>query len=153
MKKLSIIFSLFALSVLFTLCTTDKPVQAVDEAEQIKNVAAAVEDLKTAIISADRDLLENIASDKLVYGHSGGKVQNKAEFVEEIVSLIPNDYLTIDLADQTIMVSGNTAVVRHIYSSDYLSDGVPGSLRIGNVLVWQEQDGKWKLLARQAYRL
>ncbi len=145
--------SLFAIAVLFTFCTTDRPVQIVDEAEQIRNVAAAVEDFKTAIISADRDLLENIASDKLVFGHSGGKVQNKAEFIEELVSLIPNDYQAIDMADQTIMVSGNTAIVRHIYSADYLSDGVPGSLRVGNVLVWQEQDGKWKLIARQAYRL
>lgn len=153
MKKLTSILSLFAIAVLFTFCTTDRPVQIVDEAEQIRNVAAAVEDFKTAIISADRDLLENIASDKLVFGHSGGKVQNKAEFIEELVSLIPNDYQAIDMADQTIMVSGNTAIVRHIYSADYLSDGVPGSLRVGNVLVWQEQDGKWKLIARQAYRL
>ncbi|MBN1277706.1 MAG: nuclear transport factor 2 family protein, partial [Deltaproteobacteria bacterium] len=92
-------------------------------------------------------------SDKLVYGHSAGRVQNKAEFIEEVVSLQPNDYLTIDLSDQTITISGNTAVVRHIYSFDYTSDGVPGSSSIGNVLIWQEQEGKWKLLARQAYRL
>ena len=127
--------------------------QIVDMAEQEKAVAAAVEDFKTGIINADRELLESITSDKLVYGHSGGNVQNKAEFIEEIVSLQPNDYLTIDLSEQTITVSGNTAVVRHIYSSDYTSNGVEGSLRIGNVLIWQKQEGKWKLLARQAYRL
>lgn len=112
MKKLTNIFSLLALTVLFTFCTTERTVQTIDEAEQIKNVARAVEDFKTAIISADRDLLESIASDKLVFGHSGGKVQNKTEFIEELVSLIPNDYQAIDMADQTITVSGNTAIVR-----------------------------------------
>jgi len=127
--------------------------QIVDMAEQEKAVAAAVEDFKTGIINADRELLESITSDKLVYGHSGGNVQNKAEFIEEIVSLQPNDYLTIDLEDQTITISENIAIVRHIYSSDFTSNGVEGSLRIGNVLIWQEQDRKWKLLARQAYRL
>jgi hypothetical protein len=120
---------------------------------QEKAVAAAVEELKQAIIAADRARLETIAADQLVYGHSSGKVQNKAEFIEEIVRLEPNDYLTIDLIDQTITVSGKTAVVRHIYASEYISKGVKGSLRIGNMLVWQEQKGKWRLLARQAYRL
>ena len=118
-----------------------------------KAVGAAVEELKQAIIAADRARLEAIAADQLVYGHSSGKAQNKAEFIEEIVSLEPNDYLSIDLIDQTITVSGKTAVVRHIYASDYTSKGVKGSLRIGNMLIWQQQKGKWKLLARQAYRL
>ena len=153
MKKLFLLFSLIVSAFAFTLCNTDKPVQVLDVAEQEKAVAAAVEDFKTGIINADRALLESISADKLVYGHSGGKVQNKDEFIEEVVSLVPNDYLTIDLAEQTITVSGNTAIVRHIYSSDYTSNGVEGSLRIGNVLIWQEQEGKWKLLARQAYRL
>jgi len=67
--------------------------------------------------------------------------------------LQPNDYIAITTEDRTITISGNTAIVRHICSSDYTSDGVQGSLRIRNVLVWQEQDGKWMLLARQAYRL
>lgn len=153
MKKVFQLCSIIVFAFAFTLCSTDKPAQVLDVAEQEKAVAAAVEDFKRGIINADRALLESISADKLVFGHSGGKVQNKAEFIDEIVSLVPNDYLTIDMADQTITISGNTAVVRHIYSSDYTSDGVPGSLRIGNVLVWQEQDGKWKLLARQAYRL
>lgn len=116
-------------------------------------MAAAVEQFRTGIIDADRTVLENIFADKLVYGHSNGKVQNKAECIDEIVSLQPNDYQTITLTDQTITISGETAVVRHIYSADFLSKGVKGSLRIGNVLIWQKQEGKWKLLARQAYKL
>jgi ketosteroid isomerase-like protein len=153
MKKLILFLSTVVLVLSLTLCTSNKPAPVKSLAEQEKAVAAAVEDFKRGIIDADRALLESISAEKLVFGHSGGKVQNKAEFIEEIVSLVPNDYLTIDMADQTITISGNTAVVRHIYSAEFTSDGVPGSLRIGNVLVWQEQDGKWKLLARQAYRL
>lgn len=153
MKKLFFALSFISAVFAFMSCNGDKPAQLKDLAEQEKAVAAAVEYFRTGIINADRDLLESITSDKLVYGHSGGKVQDKAEFIEEIVSLQPNDYLVVDLAEQSITISGNTAVVRHIYSSDYISDGVPGSLRIGNVLIWQEHEGKWKLLARQAYRL
>jgi ketosteroid isomerase-like protein len=151
MKKILTTLTIIILSL--ASCTSYKSVQVTDVTGQEKEVAAAVEQFRTGIINADRTLLESIFADKLVYGHSSGKVQNKAECIEEIVSLQPNDYLTITLTDQTITVSGETAVVRHIYSSDFTSKGVRGSLRIGNVLVWQKQDGKWKLLARQAYKL
>lgn len=118
-----------------------------------KAVSAAVETLKKAIVDADKDLLESISADNLVYGHSNGRVQNKAEFIAEIVSKQPNDYVKVETADQTIVITGNTAVVRHIYSAETISNGTPGSLKIGNMLVWQKAKGKWKLLARQAYRL
>lgn len=123
------------------------------DGDPVKEVEAAIETLKKGIIDADRTILEGIAADKLVYGHSSGKVQNKAEFIDEVVSLQPNDYLTIETTEQTITVSGNTAIVRHIYASDYTSNGVAGSLKIGNCLVFQKLEGSWKLLARQAYRL
>ncbi len=118
-----------------------------------KEVAAAVETLKKAIVDANQSALQNIAADELVYGHSNGRVQNKAEFVAEIVTKQPNDYVKVETADQTITIAGNTAVVRHIYSAETISNGTPGSLKIGNMLIWQKQKGKWKLLARQAYRI
>lgn len=118
-----------------------------------KAIVAAVEDFKTGIINADKDLLDSITAEQVVYGHSNGTVQNKSEFIKEIISLQPNDYITIDLTDQTITISGETAIVRHIYSSEYVSNGDTANLKIGNMLIWQIQDGKWKLLARQAYSL
>lgn len=118
-----------------------------------KEVAAAVEILKKGIVDADQNLLESITADQLVYGHSSGKVQNKTEFIAEIISGVPLDYVSVDLTDQTIKISGNTAIVRHIYSAETTSNGTPGHLKIGNMLIWQKQHGKWKLLARQAYKI
>ena len=123
------------------------------QSDEEKAVSAAVETLKKAIVDADKDLLESIAADNLVYGHSNGRVQNKAEFIAEIVSKQPNDYVKVETTDQTIVITGNTAVVRHIYSAETISNGTPGQLKIGNMLIWKNQKGKWKLLARQAYRL
>jgi len=126
---------------------------AYPQKKQEKEVQAAVESFIKGIIDADRQLLDAVTSEYLVYGHSSGKVQDKAAFIDEIISLQPNDYLTIDLTGQTITVSGDVAVVRHIYSSEYLSNDIKKNLRIGNVLIWQKKHGKWKLLARQAYSL
>ncbi|MEI8115607.1 MAG: nuclear transport factor 2 family protein, partial [Bacteroidia bacterium] len=117
-----------------------------------KEIAAAVETFKKGIVDSDKNLLNSIAAEELVYGHSNGKVQNKTEFIDEIISGKP-DYISVDTADQTIKVSGNTAIVRHIYSAETMNNGTAGHVKIGNMLIFQKQHGKWKLLARQAYKL
>jgi len=50
-------------------------------------------------------------------------------------------------------VAGDAAVVRHIYASEFETGGKPANIRIGILAVWQKQDGSWKLLARQGYKL
>jgi len=118
-----------------------------------KEVAAAVETLMKGFIDADKTILDNLTAEELNYGHSAGKVQNKTEFIDEVVSGKPLDYLKIDLEGQTIKVTGKTAVVRHIFNAETSSNGTPGKLRIGIMQVWQKQKGNWKLVARQAYKL
>ena len=75
-------------------------------------VAAAVEKLRLAMISGVKEDLEAITDDSLSYGHSGGGVEGKADFVEKIASG-KSDFITIDLSNQTISVYGNFAIVRH----------------------------------------
>ncbi len=122
------------------------------QTKEVKEVASAIEVFKKGVISADESLLKSITADELVYGHSSGKVQDRTEFIAEIVSKLPA-YLSIDMTDQTIRISANTAVVRHIYSAETMNNGTPGHVKIGNMMIWQKQHGKWKLLARQAYKL
>jgi ketosteroid isomerase-like protein len=123
------------------------------QSSQEKAVAAAVEQFKNAIVNADKATLDKLLLDQLVFAHSSGKVQNKTECIDEIVSLKPNDYTKVDITDQTIKVVGNTAIVRHIYAADFTSNGKNGSLKIGVMLVFQKSKGGWKLLARQAYKV
>lgn len=137
--------------LILTLVTIN--MNSYSQSSEEQQVAVAVEALKKAIVDADRAQLDAIAADDLVYGHSSGRVQNKAEFIEEIVTKNPIDYLSVTLTDQTIKVSDNVATVRHIYSSEIINNGTPGSLKIGNMLIFQKQNGKWKMLARQAYKL
>lgn len=142
MKKIYLFIILFVLAI-----------SANCQPNQEKEVAAAVEIFRKGIVDADKNLLEIITADELVYGHSSGKVQNKAEFIAEIISGNPLDYITVDMTDQTIKIAGNVAIVRHVFSSETTSNGTSGHLKIGNMLIWQKQHGKWKLLARQAYKI
>jgi ketosteroid isomerase-like protein len=50
-------------------------------------------------------------------------------------------------------VVGDAAIVRHLYESESETDGKPTSVKIGALQVWQKQDGTWKLLARQGFKL
>lgn len=117
-----------------------------------EKVAQAVDFLKQALISGNKADLEKIALPALTYGHSSGKIQDKTEFVETLVSG-KSDFVTIDLKDQTIKVVGNTAIVRHLLCAKTNDNGVPGEVKLGIMLVFVKYDGGWKLLARQAYKI
>lgn len=134
--------------VIFTCCSFLLQAQSKKE----KAVAAAVEQLRKAMIDGNRDELEKIADDKLSYGHSGGHVEGKKEFVEKIASG-KSDFVTIELSEQTISVSGKTAIVRHTLNAKTNDGGKPGEVHLKILLVWQKQGKSWKLLARQAVKV
>lgn len=103
--------------------------------------------------SEDSDLktLSALASSKLTYGHSNGKVQNKAEFLESFKTGA-TDFVKINITEQTIDISGTTAIVRHLFDADTNDNNNPGHVRLKILTVWQKQSGKWILLARQAVK-
>jgi len=135
-------------------CCGNNQQQAVSPQVSETDVAAAVAQLMNVMVNVDESVLRSIISDELVYGHSGGKVQNKSEFIAEMLAGDPFTYPSVATLDQTIQLAGDAAVVRHIFTAETKNlAGEPGSLRVGIMMVWKLQDGKLKLLARQAYRL
>ncbi len=141
------------MKLLYVLCIVSLfSFSARAQTKEQKAVADAVEKLRKAMIDADKTTLENIAADSLSYGHSGGKVENKTEFVENIASG-KSDFVTIDLSEQTISVTGNNAIVRHILNAATNDGGKPGTVKLKVLLVWVKEKGQWKLLARQAIKL
>lgn len=123
------------------------------ESKSVKEVATAVEQLRQAMISADGTILDKLASDSLSYGHSGGLLQNKQEFIKSFTSGA-SVFVTIDITDQHITVVGNTATVRHILSAKTNDAGKgPGTVKISILLVWIKVKTGWQLLARQAVKV
>ena len=138
-------------SVLFAAVIFSSSVIAQSKQEQ--SVAAAVEGMRKAMVDADKSMLEKLSHDSLSYGHSGGKVESKASFVENIVNG-NSDFVTIDLTGQTIFVTGKTAIVRHRMSATTKDKGKePGTVNIAILSVWQKDKKEWKMLARQAVKL
>jgi hypothetical protein len=119
--------------------------------EQVR-VVGAVEKLRLAMISGVREELESIVDDSLSYGHSGGAVEGKSEFVEKIASG-KSDFVTIHLTDQKISITDNVAVVRHQLYATNNDNGKPGEVKLKILLVFKKVGKEWKLLARQAVKL
>ncbi|HKR82707.1 MAG TPA: nuclear transport factor 2 family protein [Terriglobales bacterium] len=115
-------------------------------------VNQAIEDLRKAMIDADKARLEELVAEQLSYGHSGGVIETKEQFIAVIAGK-KTVYKSIALSEPSVAVVGNNAIARHIFSAETESDGKAASARVGVLQVWQKQDGRWTLLARQAFRL
>jgi ketosteroid isomerase-like protein len=115
-------------------------------------VDQAVEALRKALLEADKTQLEKLTAEQVSYGHSDGRVQNKAEFIDGVMTR-KAIVKSITFPELKVAVVGNAAIARHIWLSDSETDGKPATTKIGVLQVWQKQDGSWKLLARQGYKL
>jgi hypothetical protein len=147
---------LFAILIMGGCCNKQQSTTPLTQTSPIsqEDITAAVGQFIQAMLTADESILQSILSDDLVFGHSGGKVQNKSEFIAEILSKDPFTYLHIETLDQTIQLAGDAAIVRHIFTAETKNvNDEQGSLRVGNMMVWKVDNGNLRLLARQAYRL
>ncbi|HYF08684.1 MAG TPA: nuclear transport factor 2 family protein [Acetobacteraceae bacterium] len=116
-------------------------------------VAQAVDALSRAIIAVDRAQLTALTSPDLSYGHSAGRTENQAEFIAYLESRAAA-FRSINLSDQTIAISENEAIVRHILTGETVNpQGQVTPVRIGVLQVWRKDGNNWRLLARQAFRL
>jgi ketosteroid isomerase-like protein len=133
------------------LAAASLPVIVHAESADEAAVSKAIDDLNKAMLAADRARLEALVAEQLSYGHSGGRIETKKEFVD-VVAGKKTTYKSITITDPKVSVVGNNAIARHTYAVEFESDGKPGSAKIGVMQVWVKDGGAWKLLARQAFR-
>ena len=124
---------------------------AVAESADEAAVAQAVEALRKAIFGQEKAQFEALCAEQLSYGHSGGRVETKAQFIDGVMSR-KAILKALTLSEHTIAIVGSDAIARHTWTSDSETDGKMTNTKIGVLQVWQKQGGTWKLLARQAFR-
>jgi ketosteroid isomerase-like protein len=93
-----------------------------------------------------------LTADQLSYGHSSAVVQNKAEFIDGVMGRKAT-VKSLTYPDLKVMMAGNNAIARHRFVSESEQDGKTTNTDIGILEVWTKQDGGWKLLARQGFKL
>jgi hypothetical protein len=121
--------------------------QSGDEA----GVAKAVEALRQATLSQQKGQLEELCHAQLAYGHSDGRVETKAEFIEGVMTRKAT-VKSLTLSDHVVTIVGANAIARHAWTSESEMDGKATTTKIKVMQVWLKDGGAWKLLARQAAR-
>jgi ketosteroid isomerase-like protein len=138
----------FALGASGLLLSGSAGAQAADEAA----VAQSIETLRQGILQADKSKLDQVVASQISYGHSDGRSETKDQFINGVMTRKAVQK-SLAFPELKVFVVGNNAVARHIYLGESELDGKQSTTRIGALQVWQKQDGGWKLLARQGFRL
>jgi Domain of unknown function (DUF4440) len=122
--------------------------ESADEAGLEKSVEA----FRKAMLANDKSQFEMLCADQLSYGHSSGKLQDKAEFIADATSG-KSHWKSLTFSKQTHKVAGDDGIARFILTGETESEGKLNPVNIGVLMVWQKQNNQWKLLARQAYKI
>ena len=147
-RRDAVVASALALGASGLLWSGSASAQAGEEAA----VADVVEILREGQLKADKAKLEQVCASQLSYGHSDGRVETKEQFITAVLNR-KQTVKSIAFPELKVAVVGTSAIARHIYLSESELDGKTTNTRIGALQVWQKQDGGWKLLARQGFRL
>lgn len=120
----------------------------------IKQVSDKVMELHKAIfMDKDSLALENLLAYEVNYGHSGGKVENRKEMIDN-ASHNKSAYSDIKTEINQVIVNGNTAVVRCLLTgTETKEDGKIIPLKLNTLQTWILVKKKWKLMGRQSVKM
>jgi ketosteroid isomerase-like protein len=136
---------LLVLCVLVQLiaCATDRPVQQ----------AAAVRDVERArfraMVANDVEELSRLLADDVVYIHSNGEVESKADFLRRLRSGSLR-YRSVEPADVRVRIYGHTAVTTGRSRMAVTSAGADREFEIRYTAVYAANAGRWQLVSWQS---
>jgi ketosteroid isomerase-like protein len=120
------------------------------DAKTEKEIMAAMDAYKQALIKRDAAALSKVLSDDLIYTHSSNLHQDKAAVLESLKgNSVTED---IDFKDLKVHVYGNTAVVVGDVDFHTSSGGVASVAKLNVLHVLVKGPQGWQLAARQAVR-
>jgi ketosteroid isomerase-like protein len=115
------------------------------------DIEKSIDALSAAIIAADQKALDGMTMNEIVYAHSDGRVQDKKEFIDALVTG-KSAFTKIQLSDQKITFIADMAFVSNHMSADIAPSGKPAHVELNIFYVWKKDGNTWKLLARKAFK-
>jgi ketosteroid isomerase-like protein len=125
------------------------PAFAADSPKTDKDVLAALETWKQAMLKGDAATLDKLYNKDLAYTHSSAKTETKTESIENATK--PGAiYKALEFHDLTTHVYGNTATVKGKID---ITNGTGALSHLDVLMVWLKSPQGWQLVARQAVKL
>lgn len=144
-------FNAISVRYLLLLIAISASIVALGQSDE-DQIAKAIERFRVVMVNPDSQVLADLASDDLEYVHSSGTVRDKQGFIDEFMKRWTN-FTKVTILDQTIKITGINAIVRHRLLADANNPGYPAKVDIIILMVWTKEQGKWKMLARQAAKV
>ncbi len=115
-------------------------------------IRAAEKNWAAAVTSANFAALEKILGDQLIYAHSTGAIESKADYIGRLRSG-KQKYDVIDQQSVTVRVYGNAAVAHLKLRMSGISNERPFNDQLMAMHFWVKQGGSWRLVAHQTTKL
>ena len=114
----------------------------------VKEVLAASDALKQAMMKKDAAGLQKYLHEDLTYSHSSALLQNKADVMKATMGATTIE--AMDFSDVTVRVYGTTALIRANVDMRNSTGGKSTTSHINVLFVWLKGPGGWQLVGRQA---
>lgn len=115
-------------------------------------VIAAEKKWAAAVTGNDLETVDSVLHDKLIYAHSTGVTETKAEYMGKLKAGT-QVYDVIAHEKTTVRVHGAAAAAHSIVVMKGSTKGTPFDNRLMMMHLWILEDGQWKLAAHQTTRL
>jgi ketosteroid isomerase-like protein len=130
----------------------NKPIVQASNAKTDKEISDCMSSWKQAMVGRDQAIFERLYGADLVYTHSNGKQETKAEAIDAVVNGKIR-FESIDIADHSVRSYGSTAVSKCKITMKLNTDGNKTTVILDVLHVWVKDSGQWQLVGRQAVRL
>jgi ketosteroid isomerase-like protein len=115
-----------------------------------KDVLAAMDAWKQAMIKKDKAGFEKVYHPDLAYGHSSGVVETKEQAIQHVLGG-EGTYTAINFGPDTkVRVHGNIAIVTGKVDYQERAHGKDNLVNLVVLSVWMKSGSSWQMLARQA---
>lgn len=101
-----------------------------------------------AVVGGDWSALDGYLHEELIYSHSTGLVENKAEYFGKLKSGVAR-YDVIDYESTNVKLFGDSAVAHSIVHMKGQSGGTPFDANLIMIHFWVKGDRGWQLAAHQ----
>lgn len=125
----------------------------------VLTASAADDDLRVAekswgaaLVARDGAALEKIYTPELIYAHSTGKVENKAQYLERLKGG-KQRYDSVTHESIQIARYGDAAVTHSIARMTGRNDSGPFDDHLMVIHMWVKQGGAWRLAAHQTTKI
>jgi ketosteroid isomerase-like protein len=115
-----------------------------------KEILAALDAYKQAIVQRDAAALSKVLADDLTYTHSSNKHEDKAAVLESLKG--PTHTESIDFRDLKVRQYGDTAIVTGDGDFRNNSGGTVSVVHLHAIHVFVKNSNGWQMVARQTTR-